>query len=139
MGESEATGPTSAWVSVVFYKPHPTTFILLLYCTERPEEEYDHRTLYERLKEQKDKKQEEFLEQFKFSTYIFNSISCNHWARWWFYIMMVFCITENMIYKGLDDEEAHFLTFIAQRRADQETEMIKREIEEVHSFRVMFC
>ena len=41
-----------------------------------------------------------------------------------------------MIYKGLDDEEASFLTFIAQRQADQETEMIKREIEEVHSFRV---
>ena len=41
-----------------------------------------------------------------------------------------------MIYKGLDDEEASFLTFIAQRQADQKTEMIKREIEEVHSFRV---
>ena len=41
-----------------------------------------------------------------------------------------------MIYKGLDDEEASFLTFVAQRQADQETEMIKREIEEVHSFRV---
>ena len=43
-----------------------------------------------------------------------------------------------MIYKGLDDEEASFLTFIAQRQADQETEMIKREIEEVHSFRVRY-
>lgn len=41
-----------------------------------------------------------------------------------------------MIYKGLDDEEASFLTFVAQRQADQETEMIRREIEEVHSFRV---
>ena len=36
----------------------------------------------------------------------------------------------------MDDEEASFLTFIAQRQADQETEMINREIEEVHSFRV---
>lgn len=47
-----------------------------------------------------------------------------------------------MIYKGLDDEEASFLTFIAQRQADQETEVIKREIEEVHLFRVspiIFC
>lgn len=34
---------------------------------ERPEEAYDPRTLYERLKEQKDRKQEEFLEQLKFS------------------------------------------------------------------------
>ena len=38
-------------------------------CTERPEEAYDHRTLYERLKEQKDRKQEEFMEQLKFSKY----------------------------------------------------------------------
>ena len=37
---------------------------------ERPEEAYDHRTLYERLKEQKDRKQEEFMEQLKFSKYI---------------------------------------------------------------------
>uniref|UniRef100_A0AAY5L6P3 FAM192A/Fyv6 N-terminal domain-containing protein n=1 Tax=Esox lucius TaxID=8010 RepID=A0AAY5L6P3_ESOLU len=34
---------------------------------EVPEEEYDGRTLYERLQEQKDKKQEEYEEQFKFS------------------------------------------------------------------------
>eukprot|EP00064_Thunnus_orientalis_P002373 superscaffoldBa00000169_g2380 len=32
-----------------------------------PEEEYDPRSLFERLQEQKDKKQEEFEEQFKFS------------------------------------------------------------------------
>ena len=49
---------------------------------------------------------------------------------------MLFWLIENMIYKGLDDEEASFLTFVAQRQADQETEMIKREIEEVHTFRV---
>ena len=36
-------------------------------CTERPQEVYDHRTLYERLKQQRDKKQEEWEDQFKFS------------------------------------------------------------------------
>lgn len=35
--------------------------------TEAPEEEYDGRSLFERLQEQKDKKQEEYDEQFKFS------------------------------------------------------------------------
>ncbi|XP_023285974.1 protein FAM192A-like [Seriola lalandi dorsalis] len=34
---------------------------------EAPEEEYDPRSLFERLQEQKDKKQEEYEEQFKFS------------------------------------------------------------------------
>uniref|UniRef100_A0A8D2IZA4 FAM192A/Fyv6 N-terminal domain-containing protein n=1 Tax=Varanus komodoensis TaxID=61221 RepID=A0A8D2IZA4_VARKO len=33
---------------------------------ECPEEVYDPRSLYERLQEQKDKKQQEFEEQFKF-------------------------------------------------------------------------
>ncbi len=39
-------------------------------CAERPEEAIDHRTLYERLKEQKDRKQDEFMEQLKFSKLI---------------------------------------------------------------------
>lgn len=34
---------------------------------EVPEEEYDPRSLFEKLQEQKDKKQEEYEEQFKFS------------------------------------------------------------------------
>lgn len=38
-----------------------------LSSSEAPEEEYDPRSLYERLQEQKEKKQEEFEEQFKFS------------------------------------------------------------------------
>ena len=38
-----------------------------VYLTEAPEEEYDARSLFERLQEQKDKKQEEYDEQFKFS------------------------------------------------------------------------
>lgn len=40
---------------------------LFLSSSEAPEEEYDPRSLFERLQEQKDKKQEEFEEQFKFS------------------------------------------------------------------------
>jgi len=41
--------------------------LFVVVAIERPEEEYDPRTLYERLKEQKDKKQELWEEQFKFS------------------------------------------------------------------------
>ena len=39
----------------------------MLRVTERPEEELDNRTLYEKLKSQRNKKQEDFEEQFKFS------------------------------------------------------------------------
>lgn len=41
--------------------------VLFVFSSEAPEEEYDPRSLFERLQEQKDKKQEEFEEQFKFS------------------------------------------------------------------------
>lgn len=40
---------------------------LFFLCLEAPEEEYDPRSLFERLQEQKEKKQEEYEEQFKFS------------------------------------------------------------------------
>lgn len=37
---------------------------------EAPEEEYDHRSLFDRLKEQKDKKEMEYEEAHKLSEYI---------------------------------------------------------------------
>ena len=42
---------------------------------ERPEEELDNRTLYERLQEQKEKKQEEWEEQHKLSKYCTNLLN----------------------------------------------------------------
>ena len=42
--------------------------------TEAPEEEYDPRSLYEKLEDQKQRKQEEFESQFKFGQYIFTSL-----------------------------------------------------------------
>lgn len=42
-------------------------FAPFLFLSECPEEVYDPRSLYERLQEQKDRKQQEYEEQFKFS------------------------------------------------------------------------
>ncbi|CAK6970126.1 PSME3-interacting protein [Scomber scombrus] len=56
---------------------------------EAPEEEYDARSLFERLQEQKDKKQEEFEEQFKF---------------------------KNMV-RGLDDDETSFLDEVSRQQS----------------------
>lgn len=44
-----------------------TSTCLSVCSSEAPEEEYDPRSLFERLQEQKDKKQEDYEEQFKFS------------------------------------------------------------------------
>ena len=53
---------------LVFICCYSLLFLLKIFLfSERPEEVHDSRTLYERLKEQKDKKQEEWDEQFKFS------------------------------------------------------------------------
>ena len=41
-----------------------------MYAVKEEEEEYDHRSLYERLKSQKDKAEADKAEQFKFSEYI---------------------------------------------------------------------
>ncbi|XP_055078350.1 PSME3-interacting protein isoform X2 [Periophthalmus magnuspinnatus] len=75
---------------------------------EAPEEVYDPRSLFERLQEQKDKKQEEFEEQFKF---------------------------KNMV-RGLDEDETSFLdevsrqqSLVEKRRRDEE----KLELQEYRS------
>ena len=44
-----------------------TEHTIFVSLSEAPEEEYDPRSLFERLQERKEKKQEEFEEQFKFS------------------------------------------------------------------------
>ena len=50
--------------------------------TECPEEEaFDGRTLYERLQEQKDKKQEEWDEQHKFSEHLVSALLYSVYSR----------------------------------------------------------
>jgi len=65
---------------------------------ECPEEVYDPRSLYERLQEQKDRKQQEYEEQFKF---------------------------KNMV-RGLDEDETNFLDEVSKRRRTERTEGIQK-------------
>ncbi|XP_043935474.1 PSME3-interacting protein [Protopterus annectens] len=74
---------------------------------ECPEEVYDPRSLYERLQEQKEKKQQEYEEQFKF---------------------------KNMI-RGLDKDETDFLDDVAKKQALLEEQRIKEEMEELKEYR----
>ena len=50
--------------------------------------------------------------------------------------MVAVLTPENMIYKGLDDDESGFLTFVAQRKAEHEADVIRSEISEVAAYRV---
>lgn len=74
---------------------------------ERPEEEYDGRSLYERLKEQKDKKDFEFEEAHKL---------------------------KNLI-RGLDDDEVDFLDIIDRAKLDAEKKQQIEEKNELLDFR----
>lgn len=75
---------------------------------EEPETVRDNRPLYEKLKEQKDKKQEEFEEQLKF---------------------------KNMIYKGLNEEDAQFLSNVAKKQAEMDGKRFEDESGEIAEFR----
>ena len=45
-------------------------------------------------------------------------------------------IPENMIYKGLDEDESTFLQFVADRQAERDDELVREEIKEVSAYRV---
>ncbi|KAG7468699.1 hypothetical protein MATL_G00145630 [Megalops atlanticus] len=74
---------------------------------EAPEEEYDPRSLYERLQEQKDKKQEEYEEQFKF---------------------------KNMV-RGLDEDETSFLDEVSRQQSLIEKQRRDEELQELQDAR----
>ena len=78
---------------------------------EDPEEFRDSRPLYEKLKEQKDLKQEAFEEKLKF---------------------------KNMIYKGLNEDDANFLSDVAHKQAEMDGKRFELESEEIAEFRVSF-
>ncbi|EDL87336.1 similar to RIKEN cDNA 2310065K24 [Rattus norvegicus] len=70
---------------------------------ECPEEAYDPRSLYERLQEQKDRKQQEYEEQFKF---------------------------KNMV-RGLDEDETNFLDEVSRQQELIEKQRREEELEEL--------
>uniref|UniRef100_A0A8C3UWN4 Proteasome activator subunit 3 interacting protein 1 n=1 Tax=Catharus ustulatus TaxID=91951 RepID=A0A8C3UWN4_CATUS len=77
---------------------------------ECPEEAYDPRSLYERLQEQREKKQQEFEEQFKF---------------------------KNMV-RGLDEDETHFLDEVSRQQELLEKQRREEELKELNEYRISF-
>lgn len=75
--------------------------------SDAPEEVYDPRSLYDRLKEQKDAKQEEFEESRKF---------------------------KNMI-RGLDDEDVDHLHEVDVRKVEEERKVQAEEMKELNEYR----
>ncbi|XP_071670377.1 PSME3-interacting protein isoform X3 [Patagioenas fasciata] len=75
---------------------------------ECPEEAYDPRSLYERLQEQREKKQQEFEEQFKF---------------------------KNMV-RGLDEDETNFLDEVSRQQELLEKQRREEELKELNEYRI---
>lgn len=51
-------------------------------------------------------------------------------------IFLFICPLENMIYKGLDDDEAGFLNLVAYQQANRDAELLQLEREEISTFKV---
>ncbi|KAM5263602.1 PSME3-interacting protein [Ctenodactylus gundi] len=75
---------------------------------ECPEEVYDPRSLYERLQEQKDRKQQEYEEQFRF---------------------------KNMV-RGLDEDETNFLDEVSRQQELIEKQRREEELKELKEYRI---
>lgn len=93
-----------------------------------PEEAYDSRSLYERLKEQKDKRDLDFEEAHKLSTFSHTlpTFSIN--------LLIFLCGVENLI-RGLDDDEADFLEIVDKAKLNAEKKQQIEERTELHEFR----
>ena len=89
-------------ISTTFHK-----FINFCFVLEAPEPVYDPRTLYERLKEQKDKKQEEYEESKKLKNFV----------------------------KGLEDDEVEFLQNIDEQKAVLEHRKYEEEMKTLEEFK----
>jgi len=79
----------------------------LCYKSEVPQEEYDSRCLYDRLKEQRDKKQDDWDEAHKL---------------------------KNMV-RGLDDDEVGFLELVDKTKLAEESRILKEEKNELEEYR----
>lgn len=77
------------------------------HLTEAPEQPYDGRSLFDRLQEQKNKKDLDFEESRKM---------------------------KNMI-RGLDDDEVEYLSYVDQRKLTEERKKIEEEQQELKDFR----
>ncbi|KAI5934572.1 PSME3-interacting protein [Manis javanica] len=77
---------------------------------ECPEEVYDPRSLFERLQEQKDRKQQEYEEQFRF---------------------------KNMV-RGLDEDETNFLDEVSRQQELIEKQRREEEMKELKEYRISF-
>ncbi|XP_014004491.1 PSME3-interacting protein isoform X2 [Salmo salar] len=125
---------------------------------EAPEEEYDGRSLFERLQEQKDKKQEEYDEQFKFKLldirtaitppvleeYLFLTSRTGriYFSRPIMPSSLSFAEErdgdigdeENMV-KGLDEDESHFLDEVSRQQSLVEKQRRDEEQHELKEYR----
>lgn len=94
---------TSLWVVLQAIVSNVTFYV----SAEAPEEPYDPRTLYERLKEQKDKKDEEWEESRKLKHLI----------------------------KGLDNDEVSFLEMVDNNKIQLESQRIKEEVDAIDEYK----
>lgn len=93
---------------------------------ERPEESYDGRSLYERLKDNKTKKDMEYEEAHKLSMLLR--------LLYRIHLHLRFPKSENLI-RGLDDDEVQFLELVDAHKINTERQQMRDEELELKDFR----
>lgn len=104
-----------------------------MFSTELPEEPYDSRSLYERLKEQKDKKDLDYEEAHKLSEFPL-LISASNLDQKIIIFNFYSAHLENLI-RGLDDDEVDFLDIVDKAKMDAEKKQQIEEDNEIMEFR----
>jgi len=104
-------------------------FLIVIVAPEEPAP--DNRSLYDRLQEQKMKKQEDFEEAHKLSK---NGVAYGSHVHITMCIHIVFLSSENLV-KGLDDDEADFLEYVDKAKMDLERKKRMEELKELNEFR----
>ena len=97
----------SCWSVLFIFNISLSKLSFIFLNTEAPEQAYDPRTLYERLKEQKDKKQEEYEESKKLKNFV----------------------------KGLEDDEVEFLQNVDEQKAILENQKYEEEMNALEEFK----
>jgi hypothetical protein len=92
--------------------------------TAAPTQTKDQRSLYERLQEQRMQEQEQWEESHSFSTAssrLHNSYS-----------------PENLIYKGLDEDEAEFLDGVLNKESDKDLKERQELAQQLEAYKISF-
>ncbi len=103
--------------------------LVCLTVLERPEDVYDPRSLFERLQEQKNMKEEEWQQAHSLSLF---ALAARHHSP----LPSSHNTTENQVYMGLDEDEFEFIDKVGRQQHEADQQRWLQEALEIKKFRI---